>query len=80
MQSKTYGAKRSSPLHVSKQKQWRARAGSAKRMAINQGLHEIGRRYGRFAKMVFGTQKLTGQPSDLFINIALNEGILKLTS
>lgn len=48
-------------------------------MALKQGVHEIGRRYGRFVKMVFSTQKLKGQPSDLFINIALIAGILKLT-
>ena len=59
-----------------KQKQWRTRALSAKRMAIKQGLHERGRRYGRFVKSVFSTNLGNTSPSTLFLNISENAGLI----
>lgn len=68
--------KRSSPLHVSKQKQWRTLAAPTKADAIKRGLHERGRRYGRFVKALAGMTKVKALPSNLFLNMAANAGLI----
>lgn len=60
-------------------KEWRKRAAAARRMAIKQGYHNLGQRYGRFCKAIFSSNKVKAPPSDLFLTIALNAGILQLT-
>lgn len=58
-------------------KAWRKAAAVAKKVALEQGKHERGRRYGRIMKAVMGTVAFKPVPSVLFQRLAIRAGYVK---
>lgn len=58
-------------------KAWRKAAVAAKRVAVKDGKHESGRRYGRLMKAMMGMVHFKPTPSVLFQRIGVHAGILK---
>jgi hypothetical protein len=58
-------------------KAWRKAAAVAKKVALAEGKHERGRRYGRFMKAAVGSVVFKPVPSTLFQRIGIHAGILQ---
>lgn len=61
-------------------KAWCKAAAIAKRVAIQTGQHEKGRRYGRLMKAVGAGAKFVASPSPLFFRLCYHAGILTLSN